>query len=220
MRRSPPAPTPSSASATGAPWPPPWTTSRVSPRPASASCPSSAACPAAFAANPFDVIHRLGEKTGRGTVSSSPSPSSPTRRPTEPVLIRQRGVAETLALAATATLLFVGIGEVSDTAFLPTAGIVRPDEIAALRAAGAVGEILGSYLDAGGRPVATDLSERVIAAPLGVSRHVVAVAGGAEKVAGIAAILASRTLTGLITDEPTARALLGNPQPRETGGAP
>ena len=38
----------------------------------------------------------------------------------------------------------------------------------------------------------------------------VAIAGGAEKVAAIAAVLMSRRLTGLITDEATAKALVGD----------
>ena len=37
----------------------------------------------------------------------------------------------------------------------------------------------------------------------------VAIAGGAEKIAAIGAVLRSRRLTGLITDERTAEALLG-----------
>ena len=36
----------------------------------------------------------------------------------------------------------------------------------------------------------------------------VAIAGGAEKIAAIAAVLTSGRLTGLITDEATARALV------------
>ena len=42
-------------------------------------------------------------------------------------------------------------------------------------------------------------------------REVVAIAGGAHKRAAILAALRSGHLTGLITDEPTARALVDTP---------
>ena len=53
------------------------------------------------------------------------------------------------------------------------------------------------------------LADRLVAAQ-GPARRIVAVAGGSEKVAAIAAVLTSRHLTGLVTDECTAKALLGD----------
>jgi DNA-binding transcriptional regulator LsrR (DeoR family) len=120
-------------------------------------------------------------------------------------------VAETLALATQATLSLAGIGAVNDAAFLPLAGMIAPDEVRDLQAVGAVGEMLGRYFAADGTAVATGLHDRVIAAPPSAIRGLIAVAGGASKIQAITAVLQSRLLSGLVTDEPTARRLVAAP---------
>jgi len=162
--------------------------------------------PRRISTGPFDVVHRLAEKTGAEAyllpvpmIANTPADCS--------VLRAQRGVAETLALATEATLVLAGIGGVTEAAFLPMAGMIAPEEVRDLQAAGAVGEMLGRYFDRDGRTVATALHDRVIAVPPAAMHGVVAVAGGAEKSAAITAVLQSRLLSGLITDEPTARRL-------------
>lgn len=164
--------------------------------------------PRRTSSGPFDVIHRLAEKTGAEAyllpvpmIANSPADAE--------VLRTQRGVAETLALAHAATLVLAGIGAMTEAAFLPSAGMIDAGELRALRDGGAVGEMLGRYFAADGGAVATDLHERLIAAPPAGLHGLVAVAGGAEKVAAIRAVLCSRLLAGLITDEPTARRLAG-----------
>lgn len=73
-----------------------------------------------------------------------------------------------------------------------------------------MGEMLGNFFDARGRLLETTLTARLLAVDLdGPSApRIVAIAGGVVKAPAIRAILQSRRLTGLITDEPTARALL------------
>ncbi|MDA8250995.1 MAG: winged helix-turn-helix transcriptional regulator [Rhodospirillales bacterium] len=166
--------------------------------------------PRRISSGPFDVIHRAAEKTGAEAfllpvpmIANSPTDAD--------VLRRQRGVAETLALAAEATLVFAGIGAVGEAAFLPMAGMLEAGEVRALRAAGAAGEMLGRYFAADGTLIATDLHDRVIATHPSALRGVVAVAGGAEKTSAIQAVLSSRILAGLITDELTARRLAAEP---------
>jgi DNA-binding transcriptional regulator LsrR (DeoR family) len=162
--------------------------------------------PRRLRSGPFEVIHRVAEKTGADAYLL-PVPMIADTPADAEVLRRQRGVADALALAAEATLVLAGIGAIAEAAFLPMAGMVNAAEVRALRAAGAAGEILGRYLGADGTAVATDLHDRVIAAALRALRGVVAVAGGIEKTEAIRAVLASRVLTGLITDESTARRL-------------
>lgn len=168
--------------------------------------------------SPFDVIHRLAEKTG-SEAWLMPVPflaNSPSDRA---VLLAQRGIGEAVALAAQATLSLVGIGEVAGEAFLPASGVVAPGEVEALLAAGAAGEVLGHYFDAQGHPVETPLHERVLAVmpSAGEGRLVVGVAGGEAKIAAIRAVLRSGLLSGLITDEPTAQRLLAPEIARNTG---
>jgi DNA-binding transcriptional regulator LsrR (DeoR family) len=162
--------------------------------------------PRRLSTGPFDVVNRLAEKTGADAYLM-PVPMFANSAADSHVLRAQRGVADTLALAAEATLMVAGIGAVAEAAFLPMAGMIAPDEVRDLRAAGAVGEILGRYFAADGTPIATPLHDRLIALPASALRGVVAVAAGEEKIDAINAVLQSQLLTGLITDEPTARRL-------------
>lgn len=161
-------------------------------------------------ANPFEVIDRLADKTG-AEAYMMPVPMF-ARRPTDRAVLRaQDGVAEALALAREASLLVMGIGEATPDAFLVVSGVIGSDELRATRDQGAVGEMLGTFFDAAGRAVRTPLHDRSVAEPLlqkSPSRDVVAVAGGAGKAPAIHAVLQSRLLSGLITDELTARQLV------------
>ena len=76
--------------------------------------------------------------------------------------------------------------------------------------AGGAGEMLGNFFDARGRVLETTLTARLLAVDLdGQSKtRIVAIAGAVAKTPAIRAVLESGRLTGLITDEPTARALL------------
>ena len=161
--------------------------------------------------SPFDVIHRLAEKTG-GEAWLMPVPFLANQAADRAVMLAQRGIGEAVALAAQATLCLVGVGEVAGGAFLPASGVVGPDEVDDLLAAGAVGEVLGHYVNAAGRLVETSLHERVISVlPQAAGGSlVVGVAGGGAKVAALRAVLRSGLLGGLITDEPTAQRLLAD----------
>ncbi|MCA7120395.1 MAG: sugar-binding transcriptional regulator [Acidibrevibacterium sp.] len=173
--------------------------------------------PRQTSATPFDVILRLAEKAG-AEAYLLPVPFFANSAADRAVLLGQRGVAQAMAMAREATLYLVGIGDVAgEQSFLPQTGIVSAAEAAALQARGAVGEVLGRYLDATGREIDTDLHERVIALPLDAmaGREVLGVAGGASKVAALRAVLARQVLSGLITDELTARQLLEPTGPRQ-----
>ena len=79
-----------------------------------------------------------------------------------------------------------------------------------MQAAGAVGEVAGWVYDSAGIYLDLGTNRRtggVRVAP-GLNRPAIGVAGGPSKVAAIAAALQSRILNGLVTDEPTAIALL------------
>ena len=168
-----------------------------------------------FAANPYDVIHGLAEKTG-AEAYLLPVPLFAKSAADKKVLMKQAGISDVFEMSHTASLLLVGVGEVDEHAHLIETGMVGEDEIAELRTSGAVGEILGHYFDAGGRPVACDLCERAMSPDFDDLRNrmIVAIAGGVEKIEALRAALRSGLLTGLITDEATARSLVaGEPAP-------
>jgi DNA-binding transcriptional regulator LsrR (DeoR family) len=125
-------------------------------------------------------------------------------------LLSQSIVQEVFALAAKAELLLVGLGEIGETSFMRQSGMVSAGTMKKLARAGASGEMLGHFLDRHGRLIETELERRVVSLPFSAlaGRTVVAIAGGSTKVKAVAAVLRSGVLTGLVTDEATAKAVL------------
>jgi DNA-binding transcriptional regulator LsrR (DeoR family) len=161
------------------------------------------------AANPFDVIHRLTEVTG-AECYLMPAPFFADTVADKQVVLAQKSIKDVFALARTAELHIVGIGEIGTHAHMRTSGMITDAEYRELKSAGATGEMLGRFVDAAGRPVAAEINERAIAVRLEEikGRKVVAVAGGSDKTQAIMAVLESRVITGLITDEATAKAIV------------
>ena len=159
-------------------------------------------------ASPFDVIHRLAGKVD-GECYFMPVPFFANSAEDRRVLMAQRGVSEVFARAAVAQVCLIGVGEVDDDAYLLESGMITRDELDAVVEAGAEGEILGQFVDARGRVVDTAVNGLALAPRLDdlAGKSVVAVAGGTAKVKAIRAVLNSGAITGLITDEATARAL-------------
>ena len=159
------------------------------------------------AANPHDVIERAAPRTGAS--AAHPAGAAHRRHRRRPRRARRPSIAETLRLAAGSDLMLVGIGTAVGEASLVSSGMIDAADVEAVRRAGGAGEMLGHFFDAQGRPVVTDLARRTVTVPLESlrGRRIVALAGGTVKVEAIRAVLASGLLSGLITDERTARAL-------------
>ena len=161
-----------------------------------------------YAANPHDVMHRLAEKTG-ATAFVMPVPFFANSVEDREVLLAQRGVSDVFNLAAQAGLMIVGIGTAEPDAQLVSSQTIDLAEIGEVKALGGVGEMLGHFFDAGGKPIETALAARTISLGLDrlEGRRIVAIAGGKEKACAIRSVLMSGYLRGLITDERTAKAL-------------
>lgn len=162
-----------------------------------------------YALNPHDVMHRIAEKTG-AQAYMMPVPFCANTREDRDVLLAQRGVHEVFSMAEASEVKLVGIGTVEPAAQLVEAGMIDEAEIHEIAASGAVGELLGHFFDASGQMIHNSLTARTLSVPLELGHHadIVALAGGSSKVAALRAVLASGLVTGLITDEQTARALL------------
>ncbi len=164
-----------------------------------------------FEANPFDVINRVAERTGAETYVM-PLPFVMNSAEDRAVLLAQKGIDAVFELARQATLKFVGIGTTDGgDASLTMSGMIEPQELAAVKRACGLGEVLGHFFDAAGTRIETDLSARTMSLSyedLGRGK-LVAVAGGLAKPAAIRAVLASGLLHGLLTDERTAKDLVG-----------
>ena len=154
-------------------------------------------------------MHRLAEKTG-AQAYVMPVPFFANTTEDREVLLAQHGVREVFDMSSGAGLKLVGIGTVDADAQLVSSGMIEAAEIRAIKAAGAVGEMLGHFFDAEGRVLETALTARTLAVALDAPGQIVAIAGGPDKVAPLWLVPGSRRLKGLITDEPTARALVGS----------
>jgi DNA-binding transcriptional regulator LsrR (DeoR family) len=162
-----------------------------------------------YSINPDDVMHTIAERTG-ALAHIMPVPFFANTVEDREVLLAQRGVREILEMANKSSLKLVGLGTLETSAQLVTSRMVETREFRTIQEAGGVGEMLGYFFDKHGRVLQTALTARTLsvsfAAP-GTDR-LVAIAGGAEKHKAIQAVLQSRKVNGLITDERTARALL------------
>lgn len=162
-----------------------------------------------FSANPHDVMHLIAEKTN-GHAYVMPVPFFANTGEDRAVLISQKGVNDVFELAETSTLKVVGVGTVGKNTQLVLSGMIEPEEITEVTEQGGIGELLGHFYDADGKLLETSLTPRTLAVSVGkeLSGNVVALAGGEEKIEPIIAVLKSGQLSGLLTDERTASAVL------------
>lgn len=169
-----------------------------------------------FSANPFDVIHRLAEKTG-AEAYLMPVPIFANSREDKAVLMAQMGVADVFDMARAASLILAGIGEMTNSGFLIATGMIRAEERGEIERAKARGEILGHFFAIDGKPVKTELNARALSLSLEELRaaRLVAIAGGEPKADAILSVLRSGVLDGLITDEVTAARLVEAPEPHK-----
>jgi DNA-binding transcriptional regulator LsrR (DeoR family) len=116
--------------------------------------------------------------------------------------------------ARQADLVLASVGDVSANATLFREGLLPKAEVASLRRAGAVGDLLCHFLDADGGVIDHPVNPRMIAVGLDDVRRVpriVVASGGGRKVAALRAALRAVPVRVLITDERAARGLLESP---------
>lgn len=170
--------------------------------------------------NPNEICHALAEKSGgRGVSLYAPAyVESPDVRDG---LLEQEAVAQALDLAGAADLALIGIGGTDDACTMVRSGCLSLDEIARLREQGAVGDVLGNYVDADGTLIAAPHSRRLIALSIDDLRRiptVMAVVSGPEKPRAILGVLRARIVDVLIVDEGNARTVLDLDAEQRGGG--
>lgn len=157
----------------------------------------------------YNVVFTMAD-TVKSRSFPMPLPVIASSKAEREMLHAQAMIRPTLELAARSDVTFVGIGELGPTAPLFIDGFISGDELAELRKAGAVGEIVGWSFDAAGELVQGITNDRVASAPIPDRERslVIAAAMGSAKLPAIAAAIEGRLVNGLITDETTAQALL------------
>jgi DNA-binding transcriptional regulator LsrR (DeoR family) len=125
-------------------------------------------------------------------------------------LLTHYGLAEVMRRAREGHVAIVSCGDLTARSLLASTHIVN-ECIPELKAAGAVGDLLGTFLDEYGRPVDHPLNERVMALPLAeLKAYPVSVlaSGGAEKARIVRAVLRGGYVRRLVTDEAVAESLV------------
>lgn len=159
-------------------------------------------------ANPFDMVYRLTERTG-GEGYVLPIPLVVDNEADGKVLLSQSGVRHILAMASETDLALVGVGDLGEHGYWSITGILNEAERRDLRERGAVGNILGRFLDAEGREIKAPVSRRLLSVGLdNIQSEIVAVGGGPNKVAILKACLRANLVSQIITDELTGAAVL------------
>jgi DNA-binding transcriptional regulator LsrR (DeoR family) len=160
--------------------------------------------------NPNEICQALATASG-GRSRSLYAPAYVEDADDRARFLQQDAIAHTLEAAARADMALLGIGSVDDDCTMVRSGCLSLREIARLRARGAVGDVLGHYVDATGRVVASPHSDRLIALSLDDLRRVktvVAVASEAEKPLAILGVLSAEVVDVLVVDEGNAHAVL------------
>lgn len=124
-------------------------------------------------------------------------------------LMTHYGLAEVMRRAREGHIALVAAGDLSPRSLLASTNIVS-ENLAELQTAGAVGDLLGSFLDEYGRPIKHPLNERVMAlspAELKAYPTPILASGGEHKLPIIRAILNAGYVRRLITDESVAEGL-------------
>lgn len=126
-------------------------------------------------------------------------------------ILAQEVFGEVTERLARIELALLSLGDLSPRSLLIRHGLPRDVPVEELRARGAVGDVLGQFLDTAGKPINHGINRRAIALPLdklAEVRTVVLIAGGSYKTRIIAAALKGGFSDVVITDEKTAAGAL------------
>lgn len=165
-----------------------------------------------LSANPFDVVHKLVERTeGEGYFLPVPYVASSIAE--KKLLQAQGSVQEMLQMARKADLYIIGIGAIGDEALVNAhirqVRMISDVEWRELRKAHAVGDIMGSFVDIDGKPVKSNLNKQALGlSPDDLRGHkVIAVVGGSGKGKAVLAALRTNVITDLVICEGNAQQL-------------
>lgn len=164
----------------------------------------------AAAMNAYETASHLAEVLG-GECYYLAAPVYAGDEETRDILLAQSLLREVLERAAEVDLALISVGGMSSRSTIRQLGVLGEEEMQELRAAGAIGDILGHYIDAEGVVIDHPVNRRVVAmAPdrLYDLAEVAIASGGEDKLVGIRGALRARYARVLITDEATAARLL------------
>jgi DNA-binding transcriptional regulator LsrR (DeoR family) len=159
--------------------------------------------------NRYDVALHISEKTA-GKPFLLPAPLMADSEADCAQWCQHRLYQAVAGVCAQADVAFIGIGNMGPNCPQEEDGFITRAEVLDLMRHGAVAELLGRSIDDAGQPVVTTSQRRVTSLPMHAPpRHpTIGFAGGASKHGAVRAALRGGWLTGLVTDERCAQAVL------------
>lgn len=161
------------------------------------------------AENTFELVSRFGDLFEAERYYMT-APVFASDRRARDLILAEPPLQEIYTKARRADMAVISVGDLSRRSLLVRLTDVQR-ELGSLRAAGAVGDILGNFLDETGSLVEHTLNERAVSLSLNDLRgidKVVLVSGGLHKVPIMLATLRAGVIDVVITDEATAQALI------------
>jgi lsr operon transcriptional repressor len=156
----------------------------------------------------------IGQLDAACNVSMIPAPLRVSSADVAGILKRESSVQDVILAATAADVAVVGIGSVNQRrdATILRSGYISEGEQLMFARKGAVGDILGYFINADGEKVeGLEIHQELLGVTLDELAQlptIVGVAGGDEKAEAIYAALKGRRINGLVTEETTARAVL------------
>jgi deoxyribonucleoside regulator len=161
--------------------------------------------------NRTQAVAEAFARRGNGTATILPVPAIVGKASTRAVLEEEPMVTSVLELAKDAQVACFGLGALSHSSVLVESGYLTCEQVDALGARGAVGDILGRFVDGDGRIIDPELDSRTLGLGLEWLRkkdRAIAIAAGSSKHQIVRACLRAGYCNVLITDESTARYIL------------
>jgi dihydroxyacetone kinase-like protein len=128
------------------------------------------------------------------------------------LFMQETALVEQFKVVRACTRVLFGVANLSAASWALRSGYMTPEKLRPYLKGGAVAVMSGRFLDAEGKTVLGPLDEQMIGLTIPEIAKIperICVAGGIEKVEAIGAILRGGHATVLVTDEPTARELVG-----------
>ncbi len=152
----------------------------------------------------------IASKAG-GQATLLPSPAILERIETKRAIEADRSVAAVLEMAASANAYLFSAGAADHNSVHVDSGYITAENVNELVRKGAVGDVIGRYIDSNGNIADPELDDRTVGLRLDDLRQAalsIAVIAGRSKHAVASAVVSSGLCNVLVTDEDTAIALL------------
>ncbi len=157
-----------------------------------------------------EIVDRFSATTG-APIRLMPAPAIVGSAALRRALEADPSVGDTLEAARRAPFAVFSLGVLSPESVLVESGFVADADRARLRAAGAVGDVLGRFLNAGGQIALPDLDDRTVGLPLSDladKAHAIGLAAGPGRGPIALAAIRAGCVNGLVADEATAQWLV------------